>query len=107
MFCQNCGAEINDKAVICVTCGVAVAPMATATQRTQSNDWLTTVLLCVFLGCFGVHRFYTKDTGIGAVQLILGLISCCIISEIWALIDLILLLTGNYKTGDGRSLTQN
>ncbi len=76
-------------------------------QKTMSNEWLITVLLCVFFGCFGVHRFYTKDTGIAVVQLILGLISCCIVSEIWALIDLILLLTGNFKTGDGRSLTQN
>ena len=24
MYCTNCGKEINDKAVICVNCGVAV-----------------------------------------------------------------------------------
>ena len=107
MFCQNCGAEINDKAVVCVKCGVPVAPVALAPQKTMSDEWLTAVLLCVFLGCFGAHRFYTKDTGIAVVQLILGLISCCIVSEVWALIDLILLLTGNYKAGDGRPLTQN
>ena len=105
-FCQNCGAQINDKAIVCVKCGVAVVPIA-ATQKTMSSEWLTAVLLCLFLGCFGVHRFYTKDAGIGSVQLVLGLLSCCIISEIWALIDLIGLLTGNYKTGDGRLLTQN
>ena len=107
MFCQNCGAQINDKAVVCVKCGVAVVPVAMASRQTRSDEWLITVLLCVFLGCFGAHRFYTKNTEIAVVQLVLGLISCCIISEIWALIDLILLLTGDFKTGDGRSLTQN
>ncbi len=107
MFCQNCGAEINDKAVVCVKCGNAVVPAVSASpQKTQSNEWLTAVLLCLFLGCFGIHRFYTKNTGIAVVQLILGLLSCCVISGIWAFIDLILLLTGNYTTGDGRSLTQ-
>ena len=106
-FCHNCGAQINDKAVVCVKCGVAVVPMSAATQKTMSSEWLTAVLLCIFLGCFGIHRFYTKDTGIAVVQLILGLLSCCIISEIWSLIDLIILLTGSYRTGDGRLLTQN
>ena len=24
MFCQNCGAEINDNAVVCIKCGCAV-----------------------------------------------------------------------------------
>ena len=107
MFCSNCGAEVSDKAVVCVKCGVLVKPVVATPNSTMSNEWLTAVLLCIFLGCFGVHRFYTKDTGIAVVQLVLGLISCCLISEIWALIDLILLLTGKYKTGDGRSLTQN
>lgn len=105
-FCSNCGARINDKSVVCVKCGVTIDPMTVA-QKTISSEWLATVLLCVFLGCFGMHRFYTKNTSIAVVQLILGLLSCWIISEIWALIDLIILLTGNYKTGDGQLLTQN
>jgi len=107
MFCQNCGAEIKKNAVVCVKCGVAVAPLPVSPSKTMSNEWLTAVLLCVFLGCLGIHRFYTKNTAIAVVQLVLGLLSCCVISEIWALIDLILLLAGNFKTGDGRPLTQN
>ncbi|MGN0847563.1 MAG: NINE protein [Kiritimatiellia bacterium] len=107
MFCQNCGAEINDKAVVCIKCGVPVSPIVVMPQKTMSNEWLTTVLLCVFLGSFGIHRFYTKNTGIAIAQLIFGLLSCCVISAIWSLVDLIMLLTGNYKTGNGLILNQN
>ena len=98
MFCTNCGNEINDKAVVCVKCGVAVTPMA-ASSDTNSNEWLTALLLCFFLGWIGIHRFYTKNTDIAVAQLVLGILSCGIISGIWALVDFILILSGSYKKG--------
>lgn len=104
MFCKNCGAEISDKAAICVKCGVPVAPVAASSGN--SSEWVTALLLCIFLGSFGAHRFYTKSNEIAIAQLLLGLFTCFIFSWIWALIDLILLLTGNYRTGDGRVLKQ-
>ena len=30
MFCQNCGAQINDQAVVCVKCGCAVSKVVTS-----------------------------------------------------------------------------
>lgn len=102
-FCWNCGGAIYGDAVVCVNCGVATMP----THAAKSNEWLTALLLCIFLGGFGAHRFYVKDNNIAIVQLLLGLLSCFAISWIWALIDLIMLLSGNFKTGDGRLLKQN
>jgi TM2 domain-containing membrane protein YozV len=65
----------------------------------SSKDKKTTGLLCFFLGVFGVHRFYTGHYGWGFVQFAtfggLGL---------WVLIDLILILTGSFKDGDGNIL---
>lgn len=106
MFCTNCGNEINDKAVVCVKCGVAVTPMA-ASSDTNSNEWLTALLLCFFFGWIGIHRFYTKNMDIAVAQLVLGILSCGIISGIWSLVDFILILSGSYKKGNGQLLTQN
>ena len=65
----------------------------------QQKDWLTTLLLCLFLGGLGVHRFYTGHTGIGIVQL-LTLGGC----GIWALVDLIMIITGKFMDASGQPL---
>jgi TM2 domain-containing membrane protein YozV len=65
----------------------------------QQKDWLTTLLLCLFLGGLGVHRFYTGHTGIGIVQL-LTLGGC----GIWALVDLIMIITGKFTDASGQPL---
>lgn len=63
------------------------------------KDWLTTLLLCLFLGGLGGHRFYTGHTGIGVAQLFtLG--GC----GIWALIDLINIATDKFRDANGQPL---
>jgi peptidoglycan/LPS O-acetylase OafA/YrhL len=108
MYCPNCGKQIDDKAVICVHCGVATgkpAPAVTGSlvdaSGVQRYDWLTTLLLCFFLGGLGIHSFYTKKTGIGVAQL-LTLGGC----GIWALIDLIMIITEGFRDGNGNPLVR-
>lgn len=55
------------------------------------KDPMISLLLCFFLGCFGVHRFYIGDSGIGIAQLIVNIITCYVAS-IWILIDLFLIM---------------
>jgi TM2 domain-containing membrane protein YozV len=100
MYCPNCGNTVSEKAVICVKCGVALKGENPFIGN-DGKDWLTTLLLCIFLGYLGIHRFYTKNTAIGVVQLLT--LGCC---GIWTLIDFILILTGSYNDGDGRKLVK-
>ena len=49
-------------------------------------------LLCIFLGAFGIHRFYLGEKGTGLIMLILGItIIGLIISGFWAFVDLFLI----------------
>lgn len=103
-YCQECGEVINIKAEICPKCGVrqAASPLKTFEQQESENKWLITLLLCWFVGVFGVHRFYTGHTGIGIIQL-LTLGGC----GIWVLIDFIVIIMGNFKDANGNPIRNN
>ena len=96
MYCSKCGKEISDDAIVCMHCG---CPTQNYRQSGQGKSWVVTLVLCIFFGGLGAHRFYTGHVGIGIAQL-LTLGGC----GIWALIDLILILFGSYKTPDGFDL---
>ncbi len=57
-------------------------------------------LLQIFLGCFGIGRFYTGHTGIAVAQLLFGWVTC----GIWPLVDGILMLMGKVTDAQGRPL---
>jgi len=100
-YCHECGEAINAKAEICPKCGVRQPSSAVKSEekKQQESKWLTLLLLCWFLGVFGIHRFYTGHTLIGVIQL-LTLGGC----GIWYLIDFIIIVTGNYKDADGNPI---
>ncbi len=68
---------------------------------------LTAGLLGIFLGGFGVHRFYLGYTTIGVLQ-ILVTIATCGLGSIWGLIEGILIISGSTITTDaeGRPLRE-
>ena len=73
--------------------------LLSSTSSTTSTDWLTLFLLTFFLGVLGVHRFYTGKIGTGFLMLItLGGFG------VWFLVDLILVVTGQFTNKEGQKI---
>ncbi|MBQ9979337.1 MAG: TM2 domain-containing protein [Clostridia bacterium] len=62
---------------------------------------LAAILITLFLGEFGIHRFLAGKIGTGIIWLLTG--GLCGIG--W-LVDLISVITGNFKTKDGKKWTK-
>lgn len=60
-------------------------------QQSQPKSWFATLVLAIFLGVLGVHRFYVGKVGTGILML-LTFGGC----GIWWLIDVIMIATGSF-----------
>ncbi|MBQ2839468.1 MAG: TM2 domain-containing protein [Muribaculaceae bacterium] len=67
----------------------------------SEKSWLSTLLLCFFLGGLGIHSFYAGKTVFGVIQLLTG--GGC---GIWWLIDFIIILVKKYKDGEGNVICE-
>jgi hypothetical protein len=112
MYCQKCGKEIDDNAVVCPNCGVPTENYQQPQQQpnivinnanTNTNvnglgvgispkSRTVAALLCFFLGVLGIHRFYVGKTGTGVIWLFTaGLFG------IGAIVDFIAILMGSFR----------
>ena len=63
----------------------------------SDKGFVPVILLCFFFGGVGVYRFFVGKIGTGILMLItLGGFG------IWALVDFIIIVTGNFTDSDGR-----
>lgn len=67
----------------------------------SDSQWVVTLLLAFLLGVIGAHRFYVGKTGTGILMLLTfgGL-------GIWLLIDLILIVTGQFTNKSGEKIAR-
>ena len=92
-FCQHCGEQIDKDCVICPKCGkqvqesgqsnVVINNSASSSSSASSsassaynryrtkvakNKWVS-LILCIFLGWIGAHKFYEGKVGMGILYL--------------------------------------
>ncbi len=66
-------------------------------------SFLTTLLLCLFLGPLGAHRFYVGKTITGTTIMVLSLTFFGLLVSIpWTLLDLILIISQRFSDHKGR-----
>ena len=109
-FCPNCGKEVSDpNASFCSSCGFKINDNQTyssdpryvnnnqsqGTKKGKSR--LAAGLLQIFLGSFGIGRFYLGYTTIGVYQILVSIFTCGF-GSLWGFIDGILILTGRLDT---------
>ena len=112
MYCKDCGREIEEGKEYCADCeavrntttatGAENVVNETTTQTTQASgeqkSKLVAGLLGILVGSLGIHNFYLGYTGKAIAQLLITVLSCgflAIASEIWGLIEGIMILTGS------------
>jgi len=139
-FCYQCGAQADPNTAACSRCGVALysapgaapgvypgavppagypppAPFPGGYPGVPLNPLkskLVAGLLGIFVGGFGVHRFYLGYNTIGIVQILVtvvgGIVTCglgWIAGAIWGLVEGILILTGSInRDAQGRPLAE-
>ena len=118
-FCTNCGNKLNLNDTVCSNCGKEIKDRVVREEvkaekvedkeftdvksekqnvNLQAKNKVVAGLLGIFLGGFGVHNFYLGYTGKAIAQLLITVLSCCMlsfVSSIWGFIEGILILSGN------------
>jgi len=103
VLCSNCGEKIKEGVRFCPSCGKSAVNTGYPPGY-KPKDWTTTLLLCIFLGWLGGHRFYVGKIGTAIINIIVTVVTFGIGSFIWFIIDLIMICTFKFKDKRGYPL---
>lgn len=95
-ICSDCEVTVDGKKVCkkCVEKGLVQKNNKAANSGEKS--WVVALLLCIFGGGLGLHRFYAGKIGTGVLMLLTA--GGC---GIWAIIDLVLICCKKFTDNDG------
>jgi TM2 domain-containing membrane protein YozV len=68
----------------------------------SDKKFLPALLLAIFLGALGAHRFYVGKTGTAVLQLL-----TCGGLGVWALVDIVMIAMGTFRDKNGLQLARN
>lgn len=108
VFCPDCGASMAAEDRFCAACrwdannperrAERVLPASPRNLGPPSDkNRMTTLLLCVFAGFLGLHRFYVGRVGSG----VLWCVSLGLLSVGW-IYDLVMIATGEFVDDQGK-----
>ena len=66
-------------------------------SNVSPQNWAAALLLCIFLGVLGVHRFYVGKIGTGILMLLTG----GVFGILW-IIDIIMIAIGSFTDRNGQ-----
>lgn len=72
LYCQNCGAQTKPGQEICISCGFKILKEAPAYAKNK----IAAGLLAIFLGFFGIHKFYLGYNNQGIIMLLITILTC-------------------------------
>ncbi len=104
-FCEFCGNKVAIDAVLCPKCGKQIEELKTETSdsktpviinnsntlngaygKKQCDKWIA-LLLCIFLGVLGGHKFYEGKIGMGLLYIFtIGLFGIGVIVDLITII---------------------
>ena len=117
-FCPNCGTSLEQGVKFCANCGkpiqeptqqqpmqqqqqVVVVQQPMQQQQPSPHSRGVALILCIFLGYLGLHRFYVGNVGMGLVYLFtLGIFG------FGPFIDFFTILFGSFRDIQGSLLTE-
>lgn len=108
-YCSNCGRGIPNGSTFCTHCGSVQSPSFQAAAQNSGPTYVNVnhvsyidcypyrsqtvaLLLCLFLGVLGAHRFYVGKIGTGLLYLFTGGLF-----GIGWIVDLILIVSGSFR----------
>lgn len=120
MYCQNCGSPVDDNAAFCPNCGAQVGgrgqggrsqsgqnqgggyyspppPPPESGGNISDKNWIATLLFCIFLGVWGVHRFYVGKPWTAILYILTGGLF-----GIGVIVDLVMIICDRFTDGNGR-----
>ena len=110
-YCANCGKLLADeKATVCLNCGVAIRKNWLSGETLGGKDKTVIILLCLFLGGFGVHNVMIGEYNKGFLKILIAIVSIVclfmqiptlyyigmLINSVISIIDLVKICTNKY-----------